>query len=49
MQNMVDHNYRVFLFLLDRKPPVRRSSEFLLDFLKVTITALVRLAPVIDC
>jgi len=48
MQNMVDHNYRVFLFLLDRKPPARRSSEFVLDFVKV-ITAIVSMAPVIDC
>jgi len=42
-------NYRVFLFLLFRQALSQRSIEFLLDFLKVIITAVFGLAPVIDC
>ena len=42
------HKYQVFLVLLDRQPPTRRFSEFLLDFLKVIISAFVCLAPVIE-
>lgn len=33
--------YRVFLFLLDRSASARRSSEFLLYFLKIIVTAVV--------
>jgi hypothetical protein len=39
--------YRVFLFLLDRSAPARRSIRFLLDFLKVIITATVCLSSVL--
>lgn len=38
--------YRVFLFLLNRSPPARRSIRFLLDYLKVIITAIFRLPSV---
>jgi len=31
----------VFLFLFDRKAPSGRSGEFLLDFVKVSISAVV--------
>lgn len=44
---MVFHNSRVFLFLLDRKAPARRSSEVLSDFVEVIVTAIVCLAPVV--
>jgi hypothetical protein len=33
--------YRVFIFLLDRIPPVRDSNEFLSDFLNVVNTAII--------
>jgi hypothetical protein len=36
-------------FLPDRQAPAQRSSQFLLDFLRVIITAIVCLAPVVDC
>jgi hypothetical protein len=39
----------VFSFILDRQETVRRSSQFLLHFLKVIITAIVCLAAVIRC
>lgn len=41
-------NIRLFLVLLDRQALARRSSEFLLDFLKVIITATVCLGPVVE-
>jgi hypothetical protein len=40
--------YRVFLPLLDRQALARRSSEFIFDFLKVIITAIVGLTSIID-
>ena len=39
--------YRVFIFLLDRSGPARRSVMFLLDFLKVIISAIVCLPAVL--
>lgn len=41
--------YRALYFLIGRSTPVRSSSEFLLQFLKVIISAIVCLSPVIDC
>jgi hypothetical protein len=41
--------YRDLHFLIGRSAPVRRSSEFLLHFLKVAISSVVCLSPVIDC
>lgn len=41
--------YRVFLFLLDRSAPARRSSEFLLYFLKIIVSPIVFLVPIFDC
>jgi len=41
--------YRALHFLIGQSAPVRRSSKFLLQFLKVTIRAIVCLSPVIDC
>ena len=38
-----------FSYSTNQRPPARLSSGFLLDFLRVTITAIVFLAPVIDC
>jgi hypothetical protein len=35
--------YRVFIFLLDRLPPVRHCNEFLSNILKVVITAIIQL------
>jgi hypothetical protein len=43
-----EQKYRLFFVLYDRSAPARRSSEFLLDFLKVVISAIFCLAPVID-
>jgi len=42
------NTHRVFLFLLDRQAPARRSGDFLLHFLKVIITAIVCLVPAIE-
>jgi len=39
----------VIFSLLDPLAPARRSSEFLLDFLKCIITAIICLAPIVDC
>jgi hypothetical protein len=41
--------YTFFLFLLDRQVPAPRSSESVLDCLKVIITAIICLASVTDC
>ena len=46
---LVGKKYSVFLFLLDLQTPARRSSDFSFDFLKAVMTAIVRLAPAIDC
>ena len=40
--------YRCFFFLLGRKAPSRRSSEYLLDFLKVITTA-IHCLPSVEC
>ena len=44
--SVVFHNSRVYLFLLERKAPARRSSETLSDFIKVIVTAIVCQTPV---
>ena len=41
--------YRTFLLLLCRSAPAVSSNEFLLYYLKFTITAIVCLSPAIDC
>lgn len=38
-----------FFFQIDQKAPAQRSSESLLDTLKVVITVIVCLPPVINC
>jgi len=44
-----EQKYRVFFVLFDLSAPARRSSEFLLDFLKDVISVICCLAPGIDC
>jgi len=41
--------YKVFLVLLDQEDMARCSTELLLDFIKIIISAIICLMPVIDC
>jgi len=41
--------YKVFLVLLDQEAPARCSTELSLDSIKIIITAIICLMPVVDC